>query len=129
MPDRKISVLVVEDQFTLRLGMCGYLMDMEYEVFSSENGEEALKFLKDHAPDIGIVDIRLPGMSGDDFILAAHEIRPRMRFLILTGSVHFRLPDQLEALGLRKEHVFYKPMDDLDLLVDAIGDALDRNRE
>lgn len=119
--DRDICVLVLEDQLPLRLGLCEYLMDEGFSVFPSENGEEALALMDSEYLDVGIVDIRLPGMDGDEFIMAAHKIQPTMRFLILTGSVEFAHTEALRSCGVGPEDIFYKPLDDLGVLTDAIA--------
>ena len=70
--------------------------------------------------DVALVDIRLPKMDGDSLILQAHRLNPQMRFLIHTGSVEYKLPDELKTAGVGQEHIFLKPQMDLLVFKDAI---------
>ena len=76
--------------------------------------------MKSNPYDICIVDLRLPGMSGEDLILQAKERYPNQKHIIYTGSISYNLSDKLKALGMRPEHVFLKPIRVLSLLVKCI---------
>lgn len=63
-----IRIVIAEDQGML-LGALGALLDLEEDmevVGKAKNGEEALKFVKQYQPDICIMDIEMPVMSGLD---------------------------------------------------------------
>jgi len=116
----KIRVLVVDDEPPIRSSLEGFLNDQDFIVSSAETAEEALEILNVMEFDVVIVDLRLPGMSGESLILRAHEIKPSMCYLIHTGSMGYRISKELEFIGLREEHVFMKPLSNLGILVDAI---------
>jgi CheY-like chemotaxis protein len=124
-----VHVLVVEDEPSIRGSLVRLLGDCEFEVSSAETGEDALELLKETRVDVAVVDIRLPGMDGDDMILKAHEIRPLMKYVIFTGSMEFRLPPPLEDLGMCLDDVLLKPLPDLNVLVDAIHQVMNRGRD
>jgi two-component system, OmpR family, response regulator len=117
-------VLVVDDEETIRESLMAYLDDCDFAVSAVASAEEALELIGERPQDVGIIDLRLPGMSGDTLILRAHEIAPDMRFLLHTGSSNYSLTGDLERIGLRPEHVFRKPIPDLDILVKGIRDLL-----
>ena len=58
-----------------------------------------------------IVDNRLPGMRGDEFINRAKMICPVCHFLICTGSLDMQLAPGFQEIGLTKEDIFFKPVD------------------
>lgn len=63
-----IRIVIAEDQ-GMMLGALGALLDLEKDmevVGKAKNGEEALKFVKQYQPDICIMDIEMPVMSGLD---------------------------------------------------------------
>ncbi|KKE79260.1 response regulator transcription factor [Oceanobacillus caeni] len=63
-----IRIVIAEDQ-GMMLGALGALLDLEEDmevVGKAKNGEEALKFVKQYQPDICIMDIEMPVMSGLD---------------------------------------------------------------
>jgi DNA-binding NtrC family response regulator len=121
MTDRlPIRVLVVDEEPSIRESLVEYLDDFDFDVSSAENAEDALELLARTPQDVAIVDLRLPGMSGETMIQRAHEMMPAMRFLIYTGSVGYHLSEELERIGMRSEDVFTKPLTDLSLLIKSI---------
>lgn len=119
-----VRVLVLDDDDMVRSNLCAFLEDEEFAVLSVASGEEALQHLKHTPVDIGIIDIRLPGMDGTSVILHAHALVPTMYFLIHTGSRSYKLPSELVELGLRPEDVFQKPVSDMSAIVRAIRQKL-----
>jgi len=115
-----IRVLVIDDEPAICLSLTAFLEDYGFNASSAESAEEALDLMKSNAYDVCIVDMRLPGMSGEDLILQAHERHPDQRHIIYTGSISYNLSDKLMALGMRPEHVFLKPIRVLTLLVKCI---------
>ncbi len=66
------------------------------------------------------MDMRLPGMDGNATIRCIHQFNPEMRFIIHTGSVNYVVPSDLKTLGIRSEHLFHKPLPDMNVISDAI---------
>jgi DNA-binding NarL/FixJ family response regulator len=89
-------------------------------VSAADSAEGALDLIARIPIDVALVDIRLPKLDGDSLILQAHLLRPHMRFLIHTGSMAYKLSDELKTLGVTREHVFSKPQMDLTVFRDAI---------
>lgn len=117
---QQIRILVVDDDSSVLLGLCDYLEDEGFYTVAVASGEEALEVLEKNHFQVVIVDIRLPGMDGNDFVLKASKISTGMAFIIHTGSTEYFLPGQLKKLGIGKEDVFNKPLVDLDVIRDAI---------
>ncbi|AKH21404.1 hypothetical protein AAY24_14745 [Sedimenticola thiotaurini] len=118
-------ILVIDDEISIRESLCAFLEDYDYQVESAESAEEALERLRHEIFDLAIVDMRLSGMSGDIFITKAIRVLPSLRFLIHTGSVEFYLSDELKRLGIREEHVYLKPLNDLTMLAEGVRKRLD----
>ena len=116
----QIRVLVVDDEPSIRNSLVEFLEDCQFEVSAAESAENALVLIEQTPIDVALVDIRLPKLDGDSFILAAHEQYPHMRFLIHTGSVEYKLPDELKRFGITHDHVFLKPQMDLSVFEKAI---------
>ncbi len=115
-----IRVLIVDDEIPVSQSLVGFLEDCDLDVAAAGSGEEALELAQKEHFDVAIVDLRLPGMSGEALIIKSKTLVPKLRFLIHTGSVDYRLSEELKRIGMRPEHVFLKPMDDLNELVYAI---------
>ncbi len=81
-----IRVLSVDDHPLLRGGIAaliGNQTDMEV-VAEASNGREALEQFREHSPDITLMDLQMPGMSGIDAISAIRAEFPEARIIILT---------------------------------------------
>ena len=121
------TILVVDDEESIRRNLWAYLGDEGFDVLTVASGEEGLEILRKRAPDLSIVDIRLPGMDGNTFMIEAHQLIPHMKFLVFTGSTEYILTDGMHALGLTEKHVLKKPLDDLSFMVERIDMLLERN--
>ncbi|XPV75695.1 MAG: response regulator [Desulfovibrio sp.] len=120
MTDQVLKVLVIDDEEMIRSTLCDCFEDEGFDVSSAGSSEEGLEVLENEEFDFATVDMRLPGMDGNDFILLAHEKRPDMKFVIYTGSVDYVLPQKLLDIGLTKEDVFLKPVPHLEDIVKAL---------
>jgi len=103
-----------------------YLEDYDFDVSTTQSGEDALDKLEQEAFNIAIVDLRLPGMSGEAFIQESKTLYPELKYLIHTGSAGYEMPEHLIELGIRADHVFFKPMIDLKLLVRLLRSLSDK---
>ncbi len=119
-----VRILIVDDEPFVRDSLAEFLEDYNFHVSRASSGEEALELLSGGEFHVAIVDLRLPGMSGDMLIVNAHKKRPAMRFLIHTGSEDYRLPAELEEIGISEAHLFYKPVTDLHLFIESIEKLL-----
>ena len=57
-------ILVVDDEYLIRWTLQQNLEKQGYEVILAETGEEALEKVREEAPDLALLDIKLPGMDG-----------------------------------------------------------------
>ncbi len=115
-----IHVLVVDDEDVVCSNVIAFLEDEGFDVVSANSGEKALEIIASKKFDVGIMDMRLPGIDGNTLILKSHELQPDMKFLIHTGSTNYNLPRALSDIGLSENNIFQKPLIDMGVLVDAI---------
>jgi CheY-like chemotaxis protein len=113
-------VLVVDDDDSVRSCVEAFLLDEGFAVESAASGEQALASLTPGRVDVAVVDVRLPGMNGDELIRRAHRRDPALRFVVYTGSPEYSPPPSLAAAGLLPEHVLRKPLFDMRVLARAI---------
>lgn len=86
--EEPIRVLIAEDEPTVR-GLLADLLNAQegkYRVDLAVDGEEALKKLRSHAPDLLITDLKMPRLSGEDLTKSALEARPDLTVLVITGN-------------------------------------------
>lgn len=114
-----IRILLVEDQYFARLALHS-VIDAREEmriVAESANGAEAVALYRAHRPDLVMMDLRLPGLSGFDAIRAIRNENPEARILVLSnyeGVADVERALTLGALGYLTKDA------DADLLVEAI---------
>jgi CheY-like chemotaxis protein len=114
------GILIVDDDEIVRINLIAYLEDEDFTPLGAASGEEALRIVERRQVDVAVVDMRLPGMDGNTLIRKARRLRPNLRFLIHTGSIDFSLPEELRELGVRSEHVFFKPIPRMELFKEAV---------
>jgi len=86
MSPEKIKVMIVDDHPLLRVGVASIVnarADMAV-VAQTGTGEEAVSLFAQHRPDITLMDLRLPKMSGVDAILTIRSRFPVAKFVVLT---------------------------------------------
>ena len=86
--DEPIRVLIADDQALFRRGLDVVLghEDRIEVVAQAENGEEAIALAKEHAPDVVLMDVRMPRVNGIDAARAIREAVPSTKILMLTVS-------------------------------------------
>jgi DNA-binding response OmpR family regulator len=83
-------VLVADDEPVAR-ELIVYKLEAEgYDVIVAEDGRSALAAARDHAPDIAVLDVRMPGLSGLEVCgeIRADRTVPALPVIMLTSSVH-----------------------------------------
>jgi two-component system, NarL family, response regulator len=83
----KIRILVAEDHLIARVGVTG-LIDSQPDmtvVAEAVNGRQALDLYRKHLPDITLLDIRMPKMSGLEAATAIRAANPAARLIALTS--------------------------------------------
>jgi DNA-binding NarL/FixJ family response regulator len=83
----ELRVLLVDDHDLFRSGLINLLSEHGLHVVGeAENGEVALRLVRELAPDVVIMDLNMPGPSGVDVIRQMTSIAPLTRVVVLTIS-------------------------------------------
>ncbi len=81
----KKSILLIEDELSMRLGISHSLTGASYGVTACGDGVEGLKALHENSFDLIITDFRLPGVSGMKILTESMEVCPDTGVIIITG--------------------------------------------
>jgi len=122
--DKKVRILVAEDETIIRLDLVEMLAEAGYEVIAqAENGAVAVELAKQHKPDLAILDVKMPEMDG---ITAAEQIILLAPVLMLTAFSQRELVERARDAGVMAYVV--KPFSINDL-VPAIEIAISRHKQ
>ena len=96
-------ILIIEDDEFVRETIQLQLKKEKYQVLEAENGQEGIKVLLngDNMEKVVLIlcDLRMPIMSGEEFIKYLQELAPEMKVLVITGWPDVGLSDSLKAQG------------------------------
>jgi two-component system, cell cycle sensor histidine kinase and response regulator CckA len=83
------TILLAEDEATLRRTVARFLEGQGYTVLQAANGQEALQLMEDHGPgiDLLLTDVIMPGMGGRALAEQAQARRPGLRILFMSGYI------------------------------------------
>jgi len=130
-PEQKASIriLVVDDERTLRESCSSILEAGGFPVTVTGKGDEALKFLRQKKPDIVLVDLYMPDISGLDILREALELNPACLVIVMTGKAS--VESSIEALRAGAWNYIPKPFSatHLNILVGRAAHAVVIARE
>ncbi|KIL44012.1 chemotaxis protein CheY [Jeotgalibacillus alimentarius] len=92
------KILIVDDQFGIRILLNEILEKEGYQTFQAANGPEALTLLKE-APDLVLLDMKIPGMDGIEILRKMKEKEPDIKVIIMTAYGELGMIQEAEALG------------------------------
>jgi DNA-binding NarL/FixJ family response regulator len=96
-PPEKLRVVIVDDHPVYRQGLAKLLVECGVDVVAQAgNGVEALKIVEENAPDVVVMDLNMPGMSGVEVTRRLTERTPASRVLVV--SVSAQEDDVTEAI-------------------------------
>jgi len=122
---RPSTVMVVDDEKSLRDTVALFLQADNYRVVTAPSGDKAIQAAQQELPDLVLLDLVMPGMSGVEVLKALHYMRPELPVIILTGH-----PDSAlltEALRYPPVTLLPKPVD-RDQLLGAVRRVLEGAR-
>ncbi|MFO8070818.1 MAG: response regulator transcription factor [Polyangia bacterium] len=109
-----VSILVVEDDRSLREGLAMNLQLQGYRVITAEDGDEGMQKAFDARPDLIVLDIMLPGWSGLDILQELRQKAEDVPVLILSARDQTR--DKIQGLDLGADDYVTKPFELPELL-------------
>jgi two-component system response regulator RegA len=83
--DTSPSILVVDDDDTFRERLARALESRGYEVRTAPSGEVALALARVESPEMAVIDLKMPGMTGLELLRQLRALDPSTRIVMLTG--------------------------------------------
>lgn len=107
-------ILIVDDDASVRSLLRNTLPEVEYEILEAADGAEALTQFRAEAPDLILLDWRMPGMGGSSVLDAVKDQHPQLPVIVLTSEVQDHHRALAETLGV--DSFLTKPFSPLELL-------------
>lgn len=108
-------ILIIDDERNIRESVAAYLATESMDSLGAGTAEEGIGFLENHRFDAVIVDLKMPGMSGVDFLGWLKESGPDVPAIMI--SAHGDISDAVEAMKRGAMDYLVKPFDPDELVV------------
>ncbi len=125
LPEIK-TILVVDDEASLRYFLTEELEEDGYQVYTAADGREGLNLLQQTPVDLVIVDFQMPGLNGLELMAAVQKLADVPELIMLTA--HATLETSIEAMRRGSADFLLKPYD-IDELLHSVKQAMARRRQ
>jgi CheY-like chemotaxis protein len=122
MPDVKPTLLIVDDEESIRTSLSHVFTEFGHSVRSAADGFAALSEIQRNVPDILLSDLNMPGMSGFELLSVVRRQFPAIRLIAMSGA----FADDEAPLCLAAD-AFYRKGSGLRELLRAMGTQPERN--
>jgi signal transduction histidine kinase len=124
-PDKQQTIVVIDDDYVMRLSCSKILAKAGFRVETFEDGAQGLEGIARLRPDLVVVDLKMPGISGMEVISRTAQIDPAIIIVVITG--YATISTAVETIKSGAYDFLPKPFspDELRLIVDR---GLERRR-
>ena len=112
-----IKILLIDDEVDFVETLSRRLERRDYPANVALNGDQALRLVANEVPDVVVLDLKMPGLSGKEVLRHLKLIDPDIQVIILTG--HGTEQDRLETLFQGAYEYLEKPVS-VDILIETI---------
>jgi serine/threonine-protein kinase PknK len=120
----RIRVVLAEDEVLLREGLAGLLERSGFDVVGQGgSGPELLALVREHQPELAVVDIRMPpthSTEGLDAARVIHEEFPQIAILVLSAHIDVEHAMDLLASGQRSGYLLKSRVTDVDEFIQTL---------
>ena len=103
MEDKKILVLVVDDESDFRQLMTFWLESKGYLVITATDGENAIRLVKEKKPDIIFIDLRMPVLDGVEAIKRIRQFNEEIPVIIISAYINDPRLKEVESYNISGE--------------------------
>lgn len=120
------TILTIDDDRPTRASLVMSLMELGFRVLEAADGRTGLDILKQQNPDLVLLDLHMPDLSGTEVLRRIHFYDPELPVIVISGTGE--IEDVVEALRNDAWDFLCKPIKDLAILQHTIEKALERAR-
>ena len=125
MSDILARILVIDDELGIREGCRRVLTPLGFSVEAAENGQEGLRKVREWNPDLVLLDVMMPDITGIDLLVPIHQHDPDIVCVIITGYATVELAVQAVKRGA---YDFISKPFSADNLILAVNQGVERRR-
>jgi two-component system response regulator (stage 0 sporulation protein F) len=92
-------ILIVDDEASVREVLCEYFVEQGYSVATASSGDEALGLVQQGAPDLVLLDVRMPGLDGVETLRRMRMLVPGLPVIMVTANEDVGLARETLKLG------------------------------
>lgn len=93
-----VKMLVVDDEVEIGDFLKRFFTEKQYDVRTATRGEEALALARSEKPDVALLDVKMPGMSGIEVLRQLKEIDKKIKVIMVT------VIEDTNMVGLAREY-------------------------
>ncbi len=120
------TILIIDDEPSIRDSLSSFFEDEDYIVFTAEDGERGLKIFFNEKIDIIITDLRMPKKDGIEVMKTIHTNHPDMPMIVVSGAG--KKEDIIKALRMGAKDYITKPIEDLNRIGHTVKQVLENKR-
>ena len=121
-----INLLVVDDEEEFLVSITKSLSVRNFKVTAVNRGEKAIEAVKAHAVDIALVDLKMPGINGEETLAALKAEQEGLEVVILTG--HGTIDSAIECTRIGAFAFLQKPCE-LNELLNTLHKAYEKKQK
>ncbi len=126
MDNITINLLVVDDEEEFLDSITRSLSVRNFKVVAVNRGEKAIEAVKSHAIDVALVDLKMPGINGEETLAALKKEKEGLEVVILTG--HGTIDSAIECTRIGAFAFLQKPCE-LNELLDTLHRAYEKKQK
>lgn len=119
------TLLIVDDEPGIVETIKEFFEEEGHRVYTADSGEDGIRMIEKLKPDLLVVDMKLPDVSGLKVLISAKQVSPKTKTIVVTGYVDQAMIDEAEKVG---RDVFLQKPFDLEVLKNEIERILQQKK-
>ncbi|MDP2278536.1 MAG: response regulator [Nitrospirota bacterium] len=121
-----VKILIVDDEVEFASALAERLQLRGYDAKAVYCAKDSFAIAKSDPPDVILLDLKMPGMSGIEILMTIREFNPNIEVILVTG--HLNLEEKIEGIKIDKFNYMMKPID-IKELIERINKAMERRKK
>jgi len=122
----ELTLLVIEDEAVVRLSIRAFFEDSGFEVLEAGDGNSGLALFREKRPNVVLVDLRMPGLSGLEVIDTLRKESPEIPVVVISGTGV--IGDAMEAIRRGAWDYVSKPITNMAEFEHVVKGVLEKAR-